>query len=170
MLFVSEMMPRDAQEICTWRYEAPADIYNTENSEEARTSFMDGWHYAVRDEEDGPLLGYVAFGPAATLEHPDLMHIYENEAYTDIALGVAPEARGRGLGTEIFTLALQMASDFFPGDGFRVTVAADNAPALRIYGKMGFEVIFDLEAEIVYSDAEDVERTCKKQMYVMVKD
>lgn len=169
MLFVSEMTPRDAREICTWRYAAPADVYNTENSEEARKSFMDGLHFSVRDLEKGPLLGYIALGPAATLEHPDLMHIYENEAYTDIALGLAPEKRGLGLGEKIFTIALQMAEECFPGDGFRVTVAADNEPALRIYRKMGFEVIFDLQAEIIYPDFEDVERTCQKQMYVMVK-
>lgn len=170
MLFISEMTPEDATVICSWRYEAPADIYNTEDTEDARLSFVDGWHYAVRQEEAGPLLGYIAFGLAATLAHPDFVHIYENEAYTDIALGVAPEKRGTGLGTEIFTLAIEMAAEFFPGDGFRVTVAADNEPALRIYRKMGFEIVFDIEAEIVYPDYDNVERTCQKQMYVMVKD
>ncbi len=169
MFFISEMTPEDAGCICTWRYEVPTDIYNTENSEEARASFLDGLHFSVRVNEASPLLGYIAFGPAATLEHPDFVHIYENEAYTDIALGLAPEQRGQGLGTEIFTLALQMAEEFFPGDGFRVTVAADNEPALRIYRKMGFEVIFDLQAEIVYPDAENIECTCQKRMYVMVK-
>ncbi len=169
MLYAEPMSAEDAGVICTWRYEAPADIYNTENSEEARQSFMDGCHFSVRREGDDALLGYIAFGPAATLEHPDFVHIYENEAYTDIALGLAPTRRGRGLGTEIFALALQMAEEFFPGDGFRVTVAADNEPALRIYGKMGFEVVFDLQAEIIYPDFEDVERTCQKQLYVMVK-
>ncbi len=169
MFFISAMTLEDAKTICTWRYEAPADIYNTENSEEARQSFLDGLHFGVRERENDLLLGYVAFGPAATLEHPDFAHIYENEAYTDIALGVAPTLRGRGLGTEIFTLAMEMAADFFPGDGFRVTVAADNEPALRIYRKMGFEVIFELQAEVIYPDGEDVARTCFKNMFVMVK-
>ena len=169
MLFVTEMTPEDAGMICTWRYEAPADIYNTENTEEARQSFLDGWHYAVRDCEDGPLVGYIALGPAAALAHPDFMHIYENEAYTDIALGVAPDLRGRGLGTEIFACAMEMASECFPEDGFRVTVAADNEPALRIYCKMGFDVIFELTVEIVYPDVDDVECTCRKNVFVMVK-
>lgn len=169
MFFVEPMNAEDAAAICTWRYEAPADIYNTENSEEAWASFIDGLHFSVRERENGPLLGYIAFGLAATLAHPDFVHIYENEAYTDIALGLAPDRRGRGLGTEIFTLAMEMAADFFPGDGFRVTVAADNEPALRIYRKMGFEIVFDIEAEIVYPDSDDVERTCVKKMYVMVK-
>ena len=170
MFFVEPMNEMDAAVICTWRYEAPADVYNTENSEEACASFLDGLHFSFREGENAPLLGYVAFGPAAALAHPDFVHIYENEAYTDIALGLAPDQRGRGLGTKIFTRAMEMAADFFPGDGFRVTVAADNVPALRIYRKMGFEVIFELQAEIIYPDYEDVERTCVKQMYVMVKN
>lgn len=170
MFLVEPMNLEDASTICTWRYEAPADIYNTENSEEARQSFLDGLHFSVRERENGPLLGYVALGPAAALAHPDFAHIYENEAYTDLALGVAPTLRGHGLGTEIFTLAMEMAAEFFPEDGFRVTVASDNAPALRIYRKMGFEVIFELQAEIIYSDGEDVERTCSKNMFVMVRE
>ncbi|MBR5280873.1 MAG: GNAT family N-acetyltransferase [Clostridia bacterium] len=169
MFFVEPMTLEDAKTICTWRYEAPADIYNTENSEEAWDSFMDELHFSVRDRENGPLLGYIAFGPAATLAHPELMHIYENEAYTDIALGLDPARRGKGLGTEIFTLAMEMAGESFPEDGFRVTVAADNEPALRIYRKMGFEVICDLQAEIIYPDFDEVERTCRKNIYVMVK-
>ena len=169
MFFVSEMTPEDAALICTWRYEPPVDIYNTENSAEARASFMDGLHFSIREQDDGPLVGYVAFGPAAALAHPDFVHIYDNEAYTDIALGLAPDQRGQGLGTKIFTLAMEMAAEFFPDDGFRVTVAADNTPALRIYRKMGFEVIFDLQAEIIYPNCDDVECTCVKKMYVMVK-
>ncbi len=169
MFFVSGMTPEDAALICTWRYEPPVDIYNTENSAEARASFMDGLHFSIREQSDGPLVGYVAFGPAAALAHPDFVHIYDNEAYTDIALGLAPDQRGQGLGTKIFTRAMEMAAEFFPGDGFRVTVAADNVPALRIYRKMGFEVIFDLQAEIIYPNCDDVECTCVKQMYVMVK-
>lgn len=169
MFYVSEMNARDAAIICGWRYDAPADIYNTEDSEEARASFLDDLHFSVREREDGPLLGYIAFGPAAALAHPELMHIYENEAYTDIALGLDPDKRGKGLGKKIFTLAMEMGSEFFPGDGFRVTVAADNEPALRIYRKMGFEVIFDLNVEIIYPDFHDVESTCRKNVFVMVK-
>lgn len=169
MFYISEMNEQDAATICTWRYPEPASVYNTEDTEESRASFLDGLHFSVRLEEGTPLLGYIAFGPAATIAHPDFMHIYENEAYTDIALGLAPSACGLGLGTKVFQTALDLAGEFFPGDGFRVSVAADNRAALGIYRKMGFKTLHTLQAEIIYPDEYNVERTCRKDILVMVK-
>ncbi len=168
-MVVTPMTADDAQVICTWRYPAPMDIYNTEDTLETRDSFLDGLHFSVRVAENAPLLAYIAFGPAATLQHPDFMHIYEDETYTDIALGLDPMQIGRGLGTQVFALALELASECFPGDGYRVSVASDNAPALRIYGKMGFEPTHELSAEIVYPDGDNAERTCRKTVLVMAK-
>ena len=52
-------------------------------------------------------LAYVTLGPAAGLPLPELSDIYEDENYTDLALGLRPERCGMGLGKYIRSLGLE---------------------------------------------------------------
>ena len=169
MLRDFEMTEEYAREICTWRYEAPYDVYNAENSEESVESFLEGLHYAVTDEE-GRLEAFYALGPQAALPIKELAEIYDDEDYTDIALGVRPDLLGRGIGTEVFRMALSRADELFEGDGYRVTVAADNKRALSIYERAGFEEICSFRTEIIYPDANEEIRTKETPMLIMISE
>lgn len=168
--YLSEMTEAEAAEVCTWRYAPPLDVYNTEDTEESRKSFLDGLHYTVRRETSGALLAFIALGPAASLPLPELSSIYKNECYTDLALGVHPAFLGQGLGGSVFDAAIKLSAEFFPGDGWRVTVAEDNPAALRIYCRRGFEEICSFCTEIIYPDGLDRLCTASKKMLVMVKE
>ena len=47
-------------------------------------------------------------------------------------------------------LFVKLCANFFPEDGFRVTVAKDNARAMSIYRRFGFSTIAEFTAEVVY--------------------
>ena len=81
-------------------------------------------------EHEGHLVGAIQWGAE---EEPDYRH-----ARLDIYLD--PSAHGRGLGTDsVRTLARRLVADH----GFHRLVidpAADNAAAIRCYGKVGFQI------------------------------
>lgn len=169
-LFIREMTEQDARDVCSWRYPAPFDVYNTENTAESRASFLDGLHYAVSDAENGPILAFFALGPAAALPLSELQNIYADESYTDLALGLRPDLRGRGYGSAVFDLVMETAAELFPEDGWRVTVACDNEPALRIYRARGFTEICSFCTEILYPDAQERLRIAPKKMLIMIRE
>lgn len=78
----------------------------------------------IAQEDDRPV-GQVRLdsGPGATAE---------------IAIGLAPEARGRGLGTAIIAMACRSASDTWQIERIVARVRPDNAASLRAFGRAGF--------------------------------
>lgn len=87
-------------------------------------------------EEDGVAVGaaWWRFLPA---EDPG--YGFVDEATPELAVGVAAEARGRGVGTALLAALIQEAR----GRGLpalSLSVEADN-PALAIYRRLGFEVV-----------------------------
>ena len=82
-------------------------------------------------EHEGQVVGAIQWGAE---EEPDYRH-----AHLDIYLD--PSAHGRGLGTDsVRTLARHLVADL----GFHRLVidpAADNAAAIRCYGKVGFRPV-----------------------------
>jgi ribosomal protein S18 acetylase RimI-like enzyme len=53
---------------------------------------------------------------------------------------LAPEQRGRGLGSKLFDTAVQMAQEFTGLHQIQLTVMAHNDHALRLYQSRGFEI------------------------------
>ena len=87
---------------------------------------LPGWTVLVA-ESDGVIEGYVSFGPSA-------------EGNGTIGLiGVAPAARGAGVGRRLVARA---ASELFDAGSSRISVItqAGNAPAMRLYQSCGFTV------------------------------
>jgi RimJ/RimL family protein N-acetyltransferase len=79
---------------------------------------------------DGELVGHVELG----LQH-------DQEAALLGRVAVAPAARGRGLGTELVTSALDVAWDHDWVKRVNLRVYLWNAPALTIYRRLGFETV-----------------------------
>ena len=66
---------------------------------------------------------------------------YDRNGYMNLArLIVAPKHRGRGLGRELVTRLMQVAAESLALDEFSLFVYRDNAPALKLYQSLGFEI------------------------------
>lgn len=81
-------------------------------------------------EESGSVLGYASYGPFRPW--PAYLYTVENAIY------IAPEQRGKGIGTQLLTPLLQIAKT----RGLRTMIAgitADNAASLRLHEKLGYE-------------------------------
>jgi RimJ/RimL family protein N-acetyltransferase len=128
-----------ARETCNWRYEPPYDFYNP-NPEGADTRvrhLLDPKNttYAITDN-DGTLVGYCCFGadgqvPGGTYD----------ETALDIGLRMQPALTGQGHGDSFFAAIVDFALLALAPRLLRVTVAAFNRRAMRVYEKAGFKPV-----------------------------
>ncbi|NBD27786.1 GNAT family N-acetyltransferase [Paenibacillus sp. T1] len=133
-----EAMKRaDADEIARWKYEEPYSFYDNDASEEAIREMLDpdNPYYAVFDSEHA-LVGCFCAGNSAQV--PNESYVYA-EPYLDIGLGMRPELTGRGLGSEFFAFVLGSLALIHGEVPLRLTVAAFNRRAVRLYRKHGFD-------------------------------
>jgi GNAT superfamily N-acetyltransferase len=91
---------------------------------------------AARDDRDD-LIGFLCFGAAAQVPGGHDANLYQ-EDLLDIGLGLRPDLTGCGLGQSFVKAALECASAMFLPRGFRLTVAAFNERAIRVYERIGF--------------------------------
>lgn len=133
-------MSRSAIEILTsWRYEAPYDIYDMESapSAVALRYFEDPrWRYHEIQNADGELIGFCSFGEDGQVPGGD----YRQEAL-DIGMGVRPDLTGRGLGATIAAAVVAYALEQYAPVQLRVTIAAFNQRAQRVWKKLGFREV-----------------------------
>ena len=87
---------------------------------------------------DDELLAYVTITPR---RQSRLRHTAE------LNMGVASSARGQGLGELLLRVALERAQDSPTIEIVYLTVRADNAPALCLYRKVGFELLARLDRD-----------------------
>ena len=81
-------------------------------------------------EDGGAIVGFASYGPFRPW--PAYLHSVENSLY------VAPEQRGRGIGSALLPALIQRAAD----RGLHTMIAgidATNAASLRLHAKFGFE-------------------------------
>ncbi len=166
--YARRMTITDARSVCTWRYTGEQEIYNTENTPQAAEEFLDGCHFALSETFGGPISAFVNFGERATLPLKELADIYRDESYTDMALGLMPEKCGKGMGRSLIKAAMELCSKFFPDDGFRVTVAKNNVPAVSVYRSLGFETIAEFTAVVEYPDRGEKIRHKSTEMEIMI--
>lgn len=141
-----------ARAIHGWRYEPPYDLYDL--ADEPLIGFMEAFldpgnaYYAIFDEEG--LVAYCCFGLDAQVPGGD----YGPPA-VDVGLGLRPDLTGQGQGLNYAQAVLDFArrtpaalsvAGVLP-DGaahrpaFRVTVAAFNRRAQRVWEKAGFRIV-----------------------------
>ena len=103
-------------------------------SDESARSFLDPRldYHAAR--LDGELVGFCCFGPAARVAGGD----YRREELLDVGLGLRPDLTGRGLGLAFVRAVLAHAGATRAPAGYRLTVAAFNRRAVRVYERAGF--------------------------------
>lgn len=124
----------DIRAFAAWRYEPPYDVYDiTEGEEDAVTYFLDPdvqCHVLI---EGGDLAGFCTFGQDAWVPGGN----YEADA-VDIGLGVRPDLTGAGRGISYVAAVVAFARDRFGHKPLRVTIAAGNQRAQRVWSKAGF--------------------------------
>jgi len=125
---------RDVREFVAWRYEPPYDAYNiTQDPREAVEYFLgaDVDCHALVDGAD--VVGYCTFGRDAQVPGGD----YTVDAL-DIGLGVEPSRTGSGDGHLFVTAVVGHAVAGLEPRLLRVTIAAGNERARRVWANAGF--------------------------------
>ena len=133
----------EAEKIITWRYEEPFSIYNIEFSEENLEELVNGTYYSVHGSNK--LIGYFCFGEAAQVPAGKQLGVYNSKDFTDIGLGMRPDLCGQKLGYSFLREGLKFARSQLSANNFRLTVAAFNQRAIKVYRRSGFEKVTSFE-------------------------
>lgn len=120
-----------AEDMATWRYEPPYDLYDMVGAEPDELLAPEAGFHAVL--AGGDLVGFRSFGPDGRVPGWD----YDDSAL-DTGGGLRPALTGQGLGRTAITAGLAFGRALFAPAAFRVTVAAFNARALRTVETLGF--------------------------------
>ena len=124
-----------ARAIVRWCYEPPYHIYNLEDSPESIQYALDPqYNYHAMRDENGELVGFCSFGEDGQVPGGD----YQAEAL-DIGMGIRPDLTGQGYGRDFVAAVLDFAQREFKPVAFRVTIAAFNHRARRVWESNGFK-------------------------------
>jgi [ribosomal protein S18]-alanine N-acetyltransferase len=140
------MTEADVEEILGWRYAGELAVYGFDTPDpiaraEERRDLLDpanGYHAART--ASGELVGFCCFGADAQVPGGDY-----REAALDVGLGLRPDLVGQGLGLPFVEAILDFARRELAPPGFRLTVAAFNRRAARVYEHAGFETVSRFE-------------------------
>lgn len=143
-LDTKKMNYKEAKEISNWHYKEPYSIYSMENSEEDINELLNGYYYSVSDINNN-LIGYYCFGEAAKVPAGNKFGAYNLKDHTDIGLGIKPDLCGKGFGFEFLCSGLDFARNNLSAKDFRLTVAAFNKRAIKVYERAGFKKITSFE-------------------------
>lgn len=151
---LADMTEAFAADICTWKYGGEYEIYSFDGDEEDYEQLLSGLYLAVLFLGSNELAGFICVGPAAQQMCEASEPIYADESYTDMALGLRPSlcGLGRGYGEALAALCIDFLRGEFPGDGLRLTVAANNIRAKTVYQKSGFSPVFNFSKVINGND------------------
>jgi len=133
---IRAMTEDNARAVLLWRYAPPYHLYNAAPGEpEEAVGVMTDPQFAYHSicNERGEVEAFCCFGGDARVPGGD----YASEA-VDIGLGVRPDLTGRGHGHAYVRAALTIAVSDHSRTVLRVTVAAFNTRALRVWEKAGF--------------------------------
>lgn len=139
-----------ARTILNWQYEPPYDMYNlaSSNPEDILQYLLDRQNafYSLYRQK-GDLEAYCSFGPDGQVPGGD----YSTPAL-DIGLGVRPDLTGRGRGSDYVNAVIDFAYRTYTPDRLRVTIAAFNARARRVWERAGFQVTQTFQSEWTHID------------------
>jgi len=140
---------RDVREFVAWRYEPPYDAYNiTTDPTEAVEYFLGADIHCHTLVDGADVVGYSTFGRDAQVPGGD----YTVDAL-DVGLGVKPSRTGSGDGHRCVAAVVNHATDVFNPPLLRVTIAAGNERARRVWANAGFTEVsrFPTDRELMGS-------------------
>jgi [ribosomal protein S18]-alanine N-acetyltransferase len=136
-LVIKRMTEEYAKQILTWKYEAPYDFYNNEESSESLNELLENPYYAVFNTDEA-LVGFFCVGSAAQVPFGATVGAYSEELI-DIGIGMNPSLTGQGFGAHFFSFILSYVQETYKVESIRLTVASFNQRAFHLYTKLGFE-------------------------------
>ncbi|MCT2534276.1 GNAT family N-acetyltransferase [Aquibacillus koreensis] len=134
---ISLLTNQQAEQIRNWKYEAPYDFYNHDDSEEGMQELLNGTFYGCLNEKQ-QLIGYYCFGQSAQVPGGVLEGVYKKVAL-DIGLAMDPNHTGKGFGESFINKGLRFATELFCPNTIRLSVASFNKRAITVYKRAGFE-------------------------------
>lgn len=138
MEYIIRAMTRvTASKIVNWHYEAPYGDYNLDGDMEEAEAMLDHYHFSVHDQ-DLELLGFYCFGASAQVPSGRLRGFYMGRRILDIGLGLRPDLTGKGLGPGFVRAGLDFGIRKWQPRAIRLTVAVENARAIKVYQRLGF--------------------------------
>ncbi|MCM1989017.1 GNAT family N-acetyltransferase [Oceanirhabdus seepicola] len=143
-LNIKQMNYDEAKEISKWIYEESYSIYSMDDSEDCINELLNGHYFSVSDREDN-LVGYYCFGAAAQVPVGNQFGVYDSKDFTDIGLGIKPNLCGQGLGLKFLNRGVDFARNKLSAKEFRLTVAAFNQRAIKVYQRIGFKKVNSFE-------------------------
>ena len=132
--------PAEAEAVSRWRYGELYSMYDGDPASVASLLEPRFRYHSVHDER-GELAGYFCFGEDARVPTGRRLGVYEKQPALDVGLGMRPDLTGRGLGAEFVFAGLRFAKEAYSPPAFRLTVAASNQRAVRVYERVGFEMV-----------------------------
>jgi len=125
---ISPMTQDEAETVAAWRYEAPYDFYDAPSDEEDLARLLDADRrrdrtFTVRDDR-GDVIGFFTYA--------------RSDDVVVVGLGLRPDLTGRGLGPSFVEEGLAFARARYAPRRFRLSVAAFNARAIKVYERSGF--------------------------------
>lgn len=147
MNLIGTKMTRElAKKIMSWQYEPPYDLYNNEFSEESIKELMDEGYIAVKDDT-GSLIGFYCTDASAQVPAGRGIGVYSEPAI-DIGIGMIPELTGKGHGFHFLSFVLKEVEGGNNNQSIRLTVAAFNRRAIKLYENLGFNKVSEFRNEI----------------------
>ncbi|MDT3493519.1 GNAT family N-acetyltransferase [Bacillus toyonensis] len=135
---IHKLTVEEANEINTWTYEEPYNLYNFSGEVEVIEELLDGTYYGCCDANGG-LVGYFCFGENAQVPGGRDANLYGREEVIDIGLGIKPALTGKGMGKTFFQAGIAFAAKEFNSKVFRLSVATFNTRAITLYKNIGFQ-------------------------------
>ncbi len=146
------MNEEHARAIILWRYDAPYDVYNITAASDGDVVtgylFPENAYFSIHirlnagAECSSGLIGYCCFGQDARVPGGE----YWDDAL-DVGLGLRPALTGQGCGREFVQGILDFGRKQYTPQTFRLTVAAFNARAIRVYEELGFQRILEFQRQ-----------------------
>lgn len=136
---VARLTREHAEDIATWRYDPPYDVYDMDGADPDDLLDPAGGFHAVLAGE--VLIGFRSFGPDGRVPGGS----YDDSAL-DTGGGLRPSLTGQGLGRAAISAGLAFGRASFAPVAFRVTVASFNGRALRTVESLGFRHVASFEA------------------------
>ena len=121
---------------CTWSYDYPSQ-------ETFDTDVANGWLYCLK--EAGAIIAVVSLGAFNELAEDGIAWHSQTRNPCEIGrIGVLPNRRGRGLGAQLLSLAIDAARQQ-RFDAMRLLVSPQNPPAVALYRRAGFRTVGEID-------------------------
>ncbi|NOX32016.1 MAG: N-acetyltransferase [Actinobacteria bacterium] len=128
---------QDVREFAAWHYDPPYDVYDIDMTpDEVVVSFLEPGVNCHSLFDGSVMTGYCTFGHDAQVPGGN----YDTDGI-DIGLGVKPERTGAGERNRVVAAVVAYALVTFDPPQLRVTIAAGNPRALRVWSDAGFSKV-----------------------------